>query len=407
MPSADPAADGLPAWVPEEVRRYVAHTVFGRTIRTLARDAGCHASTVLRQIRRIEQRRDDPLVDAALDRLAARHGSCGHNAKDQEAMTVPQTSSGLPAERQTGPRAAIASRPDRRSDFRGECGAGQNSAESEAHFEREALRVLRRLCEPGAVLAVAENMEKAVVMRDDSDGTSTRTAIVDAAVAQGMALKDWILCPSPGRVSKYRITAMGRSALNRFLAAQENAAREESDYGFADAQRPFGSGPARFRNDADCGPGDRSARRMRYVAVESPLTALSRRRDGNGQPFLTPDLVRAGERLREDFELSQMGPSIAQNWESFLTGGVRSIVAGEGASRGTAGARDRLRRALGDLGPGLSDVALRCCCMLEGLETAEKRLGWSARSGKIVLRIALQRLKRHYEETALQDRMIG
>jgi hypothetical protein len=43
-------------------------------------------------------------------------------------------------------------------------------------------------------------------------------------------------------------------------------------------------------------------------------------------------------------------------------------------------------------------MVLRCGCYLEGLEVTEKRMGWSARSGKIVLRIALQRLKRHYEE---------
>ena len=57
------------------------------------------------------------------------------------------------------------------------------------------------------------------------------------------------------------------------------------------------------------------------------------------------------------------------------------------------------RDQIADLGPGLGDMVLRCCGFLEGLEAAEKRMGWSARSGKIVLRIALQRLKRHYDET--------
>ncbi|WP_274963897.1 DUF6456 domain-containing protein, partial [Thioclava electrotropha] len=119
------------------------------------------------------------------------------------------------------------------------------------------------------------------------------------------------------------------------------------------------------------------------------------------QPFNLADLVAAGERLREDFELAQMGPRVGQNWERFLTGG-----GGRGQYRpelamggGSDTARERVALALRDLGPGLGDMALRCCCFLEGLETAEKRLGWSARSGKIVLRIALQRLKRHYDDT--------
>ena len=55
----------------------------------------------------------------------------------------------------------------------------------------------------------------------------------------------------------------------------------------------------------------------------------------------------------------------------------------------------RVAKAMEALGPGLSDIVFRICCFLEGLETAEKRLGWSARSGKVVLKIALERL-RHY-----------
>ena len=56
----------MPDWVPDGARRYLAHVEAGRSIRSLAREAGCHASTVLRQVRRYETRRDDLLIDLAL-----------------------------------------------------------------------------------------------------------------------------------------------------------------------------------------------------------------------------------------------------------------------------------------------------------------------------------------------------
>jgi len=62
-----PDRRGLPGWVPDAARHYVSHVEMGQPIRALARSAECHASTILRQIRRLETRRDDPLVDDALD----------------------------------------------------------------------------------------------------------------------------------------------------------------------------------------------------------------------------------------------------------------------------------------------------------------------------------------------------
>ena len=59
------------------------------------------------------------------------------------------------------------------------------------------------------------------------------------------------------------------------------------------------------------------------------------------------------------------------------------------------------------LGPGLSEVVLRCCCLPEELEITKKHMGWAARSGKVVLRIALQRLGLHYEDSGELGPQIG
>ena len=364
---ATPSTDApAPGGLPEAVRHYLAHTELGLPIRQLARLSGCHASTVLRQIRRTEARRDDPLVDLALCRIGRARPGAGE-------VSTGTTKDHLPMNVLLRPAAQT---PD------------------EATVEREARRILRRLNEPGACLAVAREMEKAVVVRETEDGRTIRTAVVDGPVAEAMALRDWIACGKAGRVSRYRITAAGRAALKRMLAEAE-AARA----GLAEAGSPFASQHAEWESREEPAPGGGRGRKLRYNAAESPVAAMARRKDRDGKPFLSADLVAAAERLREDFELAQMGPRVTQNWDRFLTGGERGGFSPEaGSGDGPAGARERVAAALRDLGPGLGDVALRVCCFLEGLETAEKRMGWSARSGKIVLRIALQRLKRHYEE---------
>lgn len=355
----------VPGWVPPAALHYLDHTEAGMSIRAVARREGCHASTILRQIRRFEQRRDDPLIDEALSRLGACHGPL--------------------ASKHAGRKWAPPAQPP------------QQPCDEETVM-KEARRILRRMAESGAILAVAPQMEKAAVLRELPDGRSTRTAVVDRSVAEAFALKDWITLSRSGKVATYRLSQVGRAALKRMLEEPPRARVPED--GFAEAQSPFAAQHREWgTREVPDEQGQGGRRRMRYNMAESPVVALSRRREKDGSPFLRPELVSAAERLREDFELAQMGPRVTQDWSRFLTAGSRGGFSPGDHMRGSEGARDRVAAALRDLGPGLGDMALRCCCFLEGLEATEKRMGWSARSGKIVLRIALERLKRHYDET--------
>lgn len=347
----------LPDWLPVALEAYLVHTECGLSLRELARQRGCHASTVLRQVRRYENRRDDPLVDEALSALGAGRRAGDGPDRQEIAMTAPVSPTQL---------AGALHYPD-------------------AVLQTEAQRILPYLCDAGTVLAIAPDMDRAAVIRDGKAGPE-RLCVVDRGIAQIFALRDWIICDRPGRVASYRITVAGRAALRRIEAGAGGEANP-----FADQHRQM--------EDRDETGENGSVRRLRYNANESPVSVLARKRDKDGKPYLDHDLVRAAEQIRIDFEAAQMGPRVAQNWDRFLTGGDRGgFRPDSGLAEGPRAARDRVAAALRDLGPGLGDVVLRCCCYLEGLETAERRMGWAARSAKIVLRIALQRLKRHYEE---------
>lgn len=354
----------VPEWVPDAALTYLKHVEAGRSIRSLAREAGCHASTILRLVRKYEQRRDDPLVDLALRRLGNAKSALQPNHFEIE-----------------GTRKLMMSEA-----------AKPNDLPDDTQLKMVAARILRRMNENGACLAIANEMDKAVVARETSDGRTLKTAVVERPFAEAMALKDWISIASEGRITRYRITPSGRMALKRMLAEEEDIR-----VGMGEAADPFSQ---QHRDWAKRNTSSETNKRrgIRYNAAESPLSALSRRKDRDGKPFLQPDLVAAGERLREDFELAQLGPRITQNWERFLASGARDDLIGGLDDSGSEQARERVSAALSDLGAGLGDVVLRCCCFLEGMESVEEKMGWSARSGKIVLRIALTRLKLHYDE---------
>jgi len=121
--------------------------------------------------------------------------------------------------------------------------------------------------------------------------------------------------------------------------------------------------------------------------AESPLTWL------HARGMLSDRQFEAGERLRADWERAQMMPSVTMRWDPVrVSGGERGLSPGE---RQIA-AKARFEAAVAAAGPGLSDVLWRVVCAGESLAGAEKGLGWPARSGKLVLGLALDRVAGFY-----------
>lgn len=128
---------------------------------------------------------------------------------------------------------------------------------------------------------------------------------------------------------------------------------------------------------------------------ESPIAWLARRRDASGRPWLTLVEVAAAEKLRDDFVLAGTLGRLTMSWSpAARTRGGRGPGA-EPAERARA-AKDRIARALDEVGPGLREILEQVCFAGTALEAAERALGLPRRSGKAVLKLALARLTAHY-----------
>ncbi|MEX6723381.1 DUF6456 domain-containing protein [Parapedomonas caeni] len=125
--------------------------------------------------------------------------------------------------------------------------------------------------------------------------------------------------------------------------------------------------------------------------AESPLGWLLRHKRIDARQF------EAGERLRGDFETARLGPRVTMGWDMLAPSrqprGAPEVL---DPTLAQLAARRRFDAALAALGPGLGDVLWRVACAGEGLDQAERALGWPARAGKVVLGLALDRLADHY-----------
>ena len=134
--------------------------------------------------------------------------------------------------------------------------------------------------------------------------------------------------------------------------------------------------------------GARAARTVTVNLAESPLVWL------HARGHLSDRLLDAGEKLRADYERAQLSASVTMRWDP-----VRVKTTGErglSATERQIAARQRFNGAIAAAGRGLEDILWRVVCAGEGLPEAEKTLGWPARSGKLVLRIALERVADFY-----------
>lgn len=169
----------------------------------------------------------------------------------------------------------------------------------------------------------------------------------------------------------------GRARPQAFDAEDRRTARRRPE------DRPAAADPARPTPATADAPG--------FDPAESPLVWLARRAGKDGRPFVDATQLTAGERLRADFTRAALTPRVTSRWSE-----VSGAGSPEAFSDMVLAAKLRVSRALAAVGPELSGVLLDVCCFLKGLETVERERGWPARTAKVVLGLALDRLAAHY-----------
>jgi hypothetical protein len=221
--------------------------------------------------------------------------------------------------------------------------------------DRDAVRFLRRLSSPGKSISSA-----------------------DRKLSDGLAARGFVARDGKGAVT---LTASGRAFLRRKLSDPDAFAAQHQ-----------------ARGTMVIDDGDLGFNRVAVNLDESPLAWMRRHKGRDGQPLIDAVEFSAGERLRADFTRGQLMPRVTANWAASVARGRRDGGAGGVAelTEAAIGARRRVAKALDAVGPEFAGILVDFCCFLKSIEEIERSRLWPARSAKLVIRLALASLARHY-----------
>lgn len=312
---------------------YFEHVLLGKSLRQIARECNQHASTILRRIRRIEDLRDDTLVDYYLDG----------------------------------------------------CFEEGNMLEQDVALEATALG---HLCKKGAFVIAAPEMKDAIVMRQYK-GEQVKLCTFPSSTVAEWVINGYLNQFAEGKVNRYEITEKGKAHTLEVNAAagylgrqaeQERASKLDSEHG----QQRSDHQPTRKRYSTEpplvimYGKQTRKPNSRQWIS-ERGFVAATRLAEDFAQsqmPGGTPASIN-WDNIGMKIDATPRNNCVPRSWFD------RSSTT-------------RFEDAVKAVGADLSDILVLFVCYEHGIEQVEKAMEWPARSGKAILGIALERLADHY-----------
>lgn len=122
-------------------------------------------------------------------------------------------------------------------------------------------------------------------------------------------------------------------------------------------------------------------------------------------PFCLSDAEKqAAKRFQAEYEQAHLMGRVTMNWDARLDGlKKRRTNASENLPQSVFDTRQRVHEALTYVGPVLSDMLVEACCANYSVQENETRFSLPARSGKVMLKLALARLAVFYNYQTSND----